>query len=134
MQEEYRGAESILVADDEPIVLSLARAILKNYGYQVLLAKNGREALDVHQQSGPFDLLLTDIVMPVMTGPELAHAIKQEASDLRCIFMSGYDREQIQKHGVEDVGCDFLRKPFTPQALLKKVRETLDAGKEEVPN
>jgi two-component system cell cycle sensor histidine kinase/response regulator CckA len=129
MMEEYRGAESILVADDEPIVLSLTRVILKNYGYQVLVAKDGKEALDVHQQSGPIDLLLTDVIMPAMTGPELVHALKQEVADLRCIFMSGYDKDQIQKRGVEDVGCDFLRKPFTPEALLKKVRETLDAGK-----
>ncbi len=128
MLDEYRGAESILVADDEPTVLSLARVILKNYGYQVLLATNGREALDVHQQSGPVDLLLTDVVMPAMTGPELAHAIKKEVADLRCIFMSGYDREHIQKHGVRDDSCDFLRKPFTPEALLKKVRQTLDAN------
>lgn len=129
MFEEYRGAESILVADDEPLVLSLARVILRNCGYQVLLAKDGKEALDVHQRVGRVDLLLTDVIMPQMSGPELAHAIKRQVADLRCVFMSGYDQEQIQKQGVEDPGCDFLRKPFTPQALLKKVRETLDADK-----
>ena len=127
MFEEYRGVESILVADDEPIVLSLARVILRNSGYQVLLAKDGKEALNVHQQAGPVDLVLTDIIMPVMTGPEFVHEIKKEAADLRCIFMSGYDKEQVRRHGVDDGGCDFLRKPFTPGALLKKVRETLDA-------
>lgn len=127
--EEYRGVESILVADDEPIVLSLTRNILQKYGYQVFVAKDGREALHIHQQSRPIDLLLTDVIMPAMTGPELVHALKQEIQDLRCVFMSGYDKDQIQKRGVEDVGCDFLRKPFTPQALLKKIRETLDAEK-----
>lgn len=130
MLENYRGAESILVADDEPLVLSLARVILCNHGYQVLLARDGKEALDLHQQTGHVDLLLTDVIMPAMTGPELAHALKQEVSDLRCVFMSGYDREQIQTQGVADIGCDFLRKPFTPQALLKIVRKTLDADKE----
>jgi two-component system cell cycle sensor histidine kinase/response regulator CckA len=130
MMEEYRGAESILVADDEPIVLSLARTVLLSYGYQVFLAKDGKEALDLHQQTGHIDLLLTDVIMPAMTGPELVHVLKQEVADLRCIFMSGYDKDQIQKRGGEDVGCDFLRKPFTPRALLQKVRETLDAGKD----
>ncbi|MCU1260892.1 MAG: multi-sensor hybrid histidine kinase [Bryobacterales bacterium] len=134
MLQKYRGIESILVADDEPLVLSLARMILRNHGYQVLLAKDGKEALDLHQQSGHVDLLLTDVIMPMMTGPELAHALKQEVSDLRCVFMSGYDREQIQTQGVEGLGCDFLRKPFTPHALLKIVRETLDADKEPDPN
>ena len=129
MLDQYRGGESILVADDEPIVLSLTRAILGNYGYRVTLAKDGAEALELHQSSGPMDLLLTDVVMPRMTGPELAHALKQEMGDIRCIFMSGYDQDYMQQHGGRDVGCDYLRKPFTPEALLKKVRSTLDVEK-----
>ncbi len=126
MFEQYRGGESILVADDEPVVLTLTNVILRNYGYNVLLAKNGEEALEVLRRGGPVDLVLTDVIMPQMTGPELIHELKQENKDLRCVFMSGYDHEQIQKHGVKDLGCDYLRKPFTPEALLKKVRQTLD--------
>lgn len=94
--DNYRGAESILVADDEPIVLSLAQVVLRNHGYEVLTAKDGLEALDVHHRTGRVDLLLTDVVMPTMTGPELVHEIKKEAANLRCIFMSGYDRDQVQ--------------------------------------
>ncbi len=126
MMEQYRGAESILVADDEPVVLTLTKVILRNYGYNVLLATNGEEAIAVCRNAGPVDLVLTDVIMPRMTGPELIHELKLESKDLRCVFMSGYDHEQIQKHGVKDLGCDYLRKPFTPEALLKKVRQTLD--------
>lgn len=124
--EQFRVAESILVADDEPVVLTLTKVILRNYGYNVLLAKNGEEAIEVHRASGPVDLVLTDVIMPQMTGPELMHELKQESKDLRCVLMSGYDHEQIQKHGVKDLGCDYLRKPFIPEALLRKVRHTLD--------
>lgn len=128
MLEQYRGKESILVADDEPVVLSLTKVILGNYGYHVLIARNGPEALAAHQQSGPVDLLLTDVIMPEMTGPELVHELKRQETSVRCVFMSGYDHEHIQKQGVRELGCDYLRKPFTPEALLKKVRQTLDAG------
>jgi CheY-like chemotaxis protein len=129
MLDQYKGSEAILVADDEPVVLSLARIILHKHGYRVLSAVNGREALTVHQDAGPIDLLLTDVIMPEMSGPELAHAIKEMTGDLRCIFMSGYDQEQIREKGAGDIGCDYLRKPFTPEMLLKKIRQTLDGGK-----
>jgi len=128
MFEQYRGVESILVADDEPVVLTLTKVILRTYGYNVLLATNGEEALELHRKSGPVDLVLTDVIMPQMTGPELIHELKQKTKDLRCVFMSGYDYEYIQKHGVHDLECAYLRKPFTPEALLKKVRQTLDNG------
>jgi two-component system, cell cycle sensor histidine kinase and response regulator CckA len=127
MLDEYKGSELILVADDEPVVLTLAETILKSYGYRVVIAKDGAEALEVHRQTGPIDLLLTDVVMPRMSGPELAHVLKQEAEDFRCIFMSGYDQDQIRDRGVKDMTCDYLRKPFKPVDLLKKIRATLDS-------
>jgi two-component system, cell cycle sensor histidine kinase and response regulator CckA len=126
MLEQYSGSESILLADDEPIVLNLAQTILKMHGYQVYSAPNGQKALDLHRQAVQFDLLLTDVVMPEMSGPELAHAIKQEVEDLKCVFMSGYDQDQIRQRGVTGLGCDYLKKPFTAEALLKKIRSTLD--------
>lgn len=129
MMDQYRGAESILIADDEPLVLNLAKLILHNYGYNVLVATNGQEALQVHRSAGPVDLLLTDVVMPVMNGPELAHQLKQEMAGLRCVFMSGYDHDQLEKHGGVNIGCDYLRKPFTPEMLLKKIRHTLDVSR-----
>lgn len=127
MLPQYRGSETILVADDEPVVLSVAAAILRMHGYHVLVAKNGEEALTVNRETGPPDLLLTDVIMPQMSGPELAHALKQETNKLRCVFMSGYDQEYMRQQGVKDIGCDYLKKPFTPEALLEKVRATLDA-------
>jgi two-component system cell cycle sensor histidine kinase/response regulator CckA len=126
MLEQFKGSESILVADDEPVVLALTQHVLKLHGYRVVTAKDGAEALEVHRQMGPIDLLLTDVIMPQMSGPELAHALKQEIDDLRCVFMSGYDQEQIRDRGVADVGCNYLRKPFKPADLLKKVRDSLD--------
>jgi two-component system, cell cycle sensor histidine kinase and response regulator CckA len=129
MLNQYRGSESILVADDEPVVLTLTETILKMHGYRVHVAANGMSALQVHRETGPIDLLLTDVIMPEMSGPELAHALKQEVDDLRCVFMSGYDQSQLQQRGVQDIGCDYLRKPFTPQALLKKIRDTLSQSR-----
>ncbi|MDQ6663769.1 MAG: response regulator [Acidobacteriota bacterium] len=130
MLEELKGSETLLVADDEPVVLSLARAILARYGYQVFLAADGAEALRIcRDKHKTIDLLLTDVIMPRMSGLELAHCVKELNGAMRCIFMSGYDYDQIRNHGGGNLNCDYLRKPFTPEALLRKVRETLDAPK-----
>lgn len=128
MLERFRGSETLLIADDEPLVLSLTRSILARYGYRVIPAADGREALEIcATQEKSIDLLLTDVVMPRMTGPELAHCVKEINRSVRCIFMSGYDPDHLSKHGAHDLGCTFLKKPFTPETLLRKVRETLDA-------
>jgi two-component system, cell cycle sensor histidine kinase and response regulator CckA len=126
MFEQYRGSETILVADDEPVVLCLARTILNLHGYQVVTAADGFEALEAHRKTKPIDLLVTDVIMPRMSGPELAHAIKLEDGRFRCLFMSGYSPEQIRDQAAGDVGCDYLRKPFKPAELLEKVRRALD--------
>ncbi len=128
MLERFRGSETLLVADDEPLVLSLTRSILSRYGYQVIPAADGREALELCANlEAAIDLLLTDVVMPRMNGPELAQSVKEMNEGVRCIFMSGYDPDHLQNHGAHKLGCDFLKKPFTSEALLRKVRETLDA-------
>jgi two-component system cell cycle sensor histidine kinase/response regulator CckA len=127
MRDQYKGSEVILVVDDEPIILSLAKTILKLHGYEVHIAGDGAEALEIHRRMRSVDLLLTDVVMPRMSGPQLAHVLKEETENFRCVFMSGYDQDQIRQRGGEDIGCDFLRKPFTPDTLLKRIRETLDA-------
>ncbi|MDQ6677772.1 MAG: response regulator [Acidobacteriota bacterium] len=129
MLDIYAGEESILVTDDEPLVLSLTTKILRKHGYKVYVARNGEEALLLHV-SEQVDLVLTDVIMPHMTGPELVHELKRKKPDLRCLYMSGYDPGYIRNSAGEHVGCDYLLKPFTAEALLKKIRHTLDAGKE----
>lgn len=130
MSKDLKGSETLLVADDEPIILSLARAVLARYGYRVIPATNGDEAFRIwREQRDSIDLLLTDVIMPRMSGPELVRSLKALNGGVPCIFMSGYDYEQIRNHGAENLGCDYLRKPFTPEALLRKVRAALDAPK-----
>ncbi len=124
MLSHYQGAETILVADDEPVVRSLAKIVLRNHGYNVLLAEDGEQAFQLHQANESIDLLVTDVVMPRMTGPELVNALKQERTDLLCIMMSGYHNNQLKD---SEEACAYLQKPFTPESLLKMVRKTLDA-------
>lgn len=117
--------ETILLADDEPVVLGLAKTILKRNGYRVISAEDGQKALELFRQEPGVDLVLTDVVMPQLTGPQLVHQIHSINSDVRCIFMSGYTHEQINEKGAGDPGCDYLRKPFTADMLLAAVRRQL---------
>jgi CheY-like chemotaxis protein len=119
--------KKILVADDEPIVLNLAGTILRRNGYQVIAATSGEKALELFHEDPEVDLVLTDVVMPAMSGPQLMHNIHAVNSGVRCIFMSGYSHDQIKERGADDPGCDYLRKPFTPDALLNTVRRHLAA-------
>ncbi len=124
MLEQYRGSEAILLVDDEPIVLKLARSILSHCGYTVYDYDDPRRAIDENDQF-PVDLVLTDIVMPNVSGPDLVKEIKSVHPKIPCIFMSGYDLHQIAAKGI-DSGCDYLRKPFTPEGLASRVRSTLE--------
>jgi signal transduction histidine kinase len=122
------GTETILLAEDQPEVRSVARAVLERYGYRVLEAKHGDEALRiVRAHREPIHLLLSDVVMPSMSGPELARLVQLEQSGIRILYASGYTDDAIVRHGVLDPGVAFLQKPFTPTALLRKIRELLDA-------
>jgi CheY-like chemotaxis protein len=123
-----KGTETILLAEDQPEVRSVARAVLERYGYRVLEASHGDEALRIlraHRE--PIHLLLSDVVMPSMSGPELARLVQLEHSGIRVLYASGYTDDAIVRHGVLDPGVAFLQKPFTPTALLRKIRELLDA-------
>ncbi len=125
-QDLPRGSETILVAEDNEMVRSLARAILEKQGYRVLVAANGGEALQaLTDHAGQIDLLLTDVVMPDMNGKELFERVSQTHPGLRVLFMSGYTENVIAHHGVLDEGVSFIQKPFTVQALTGKVREVL---------
>ncbi len=123
-----KGCETILLAEDEPSVRDLAARILRGTGYQVEVAKDGQEALQIIQrQPGKvIDLLLTDVVMPGMSGRELADRMKTIIPNLKVLYISGYTDNAIVHHGILMEGIDLLQKPFTPDALVRKVREVLN--------
>jgi PAS domain S-box-containing protein len=121
------GSETILLVEDEDAVRGLMCEVLEGQGYTVLKASGGEEALRVSRgHGGAVDLLLTDVVMPGMSGREVASAIAAERPGLRVLFASGYTAEAIARHGVLEPGTDLIHKPFTPEALLRRVRERLD--------
>ncbi|HEU5261937.1 MAG TPA: response regulator [Gemmatimonadales bacterium] len=121
------GTETVLLAEDEPLVRTLARKVLEQAEYRVLAAARGAEALDIAQRhDGPIHLLLTDIVMPEMSGRELAHRLAELRPGVRVLYMSGYSDEAVAQQGALDHGAPLLQKPFTPAALAQKVREVLD--------
>ena len=122
------GTETILVAEDEPAVRNLVRRVLESNGYSVLLASGGEEALAMSRRfEGTVHLLLTDVVMPGMSGPQLAERVSAERKDSRVLFMSGYTDTAIIHHGVLEPGIFYLQKPFSPVGLAEKVREVLDS-------
>ena len=123
-----RGTETILLAEDEPSVRTLVRDELRKLGYKVVEAKNGVEAcLLATQQAESFQLLLTDVVMPVMGGRELAQHLSVINPELRTLFMSGYMDDVGIMAGQEEGTTSFLQKPFTPEVLASSVRNLLDA-------
>jgi signal transduction histidine kinase len=122
------GTERILLVEDDPSVRALADRALAGAGYEVLVAAAPREALELARTApGPIALLLTDVVMPEMNGRLLAEELSRTAAGTRVLYVSGYTQNVIVHHGVLDGGLHFLAKPFTPTALLAKVREVLDA-------
>jgi len=121
-----RGAETILLVEDEPSVRRLVSQMLQLTGYTVLEAANGLEALGLMDHVGqPVDLLLTDIVMPAMNGGTLAQRLSRRHPKMRVLFTSGYMDDTVVQEVVA-MGAQFLPKPFTPDALTQKVREVLD--------
>ncbi len=123
-----KGHETILVVEDEDMVRNIAVRILTRQGYAVHQADTGGNALAlVDKQHRPIDMLLTDIVMPNMNGRELSEKLVARMPNLKVLFTSGYTEAVIEHHGVLDEGLNFIGKPYTPQALAKKVREVLDA-------
>ena len=124
------GTETILLVEDEDGVRELARDILRSNGYTVLEARNGAEALLLGEgHRGPLELLLTDVVMPRMSGREVAERMTARRSDLSVLYMSGYTDDAVIRHGVLGSDTAFLQKPFTPAALVQRVRETLDLAR-----
>jgi two-component system cell cycle sensor histidine kinase/response regulator CckA len=126
-----RGSETILLVEDAEPLRLLAQLFLKENGYQVLTAADGAEAQQVAAQNpGPIHLLLTDVVMPGINGRVLAERLAPRHPAMKVLYMSGYTDSFIAGHGVLEEGTHLLHKPFTEEALMRKIRELLDVSKE----
>jgi PAS domain S-box-containing protein len=127
------GTETVLLVEDEQMVRHMARHILEVSGYTVLEAASGREAMEICKvHDGPVDLLLTDVVMPHMSGPRLSEQVMKIRPGISVLYMSGYTDNAIVHQGVLDEGVPFLQKPFSPDALALKVRECLDSPNRKI--
>ena len=128
----HRGTETVLIVEDEEAVRLLLVEILQAEGYTVLVASNGDEALEIFEKyAGPIDLLMTDVVMPGMSGRDLVERASAKRSGVRVLYMSGYTDDAIVHHGVLDPGLAFLQKPITLDAVAAKVREVIGGSPRE---
>jgi PAS domain S-box-containing protein len=126
---EVRGSETIVVAEDAEGVRAVVQNVLRRNGYTVLPAPDGQTALDlVATHPEPIHLLITDVIMPGMSGRQLADRLREMRPGLKVLFVSGYTDDAIIRHGMLEPGIVFLQKPFTPESLTRKVREVLDQG------
>jgi CheY-like chemotaxis protein len=124
--ETFNGSETVLVVEDEESVRALICSILSQNGYSVLQAANPAEALKIAQQQQRIHLVLTDVVMPGMNGPAMAEKLKEIRPGVKVLFMSGYAGGFGVARGLLEDGAPLLQKPFTKNALLRKLRETLE--------
>ena len=124
-----RGRETVLVVEDEPLVRRLARRALEEHGYTVLEASDGREAMaELASGEHTIGLVLSDLVMPRMSGRELGHEIARRFPGVPVLFMSGYTGEDVRSRGLLEGSAPFVQKPFTPEALARRVRTLLDGN------
>ncbi|MBI3892130.1 MAG: PAS domain S-box protein [Candidatus Wallbacteria bacterium] len=127
--EGLRGTETILIVEDDSALRQLARRILEQAGYTVLEACCGEEALSLlRSHEGPMHLLLSDVVMPGMSGRQIAEQVARTRPTVSVLYMSGYMDDAVLRHGISSSGAPLLHKPFAPAALVRMVRERIDAG------
>jgi two-component system cell cycle sensor histidine kinase/response regulator CckA len=118
--------QTVLVVEDTEPLRAVARRLLQRQGYTVLVAANADEAVQLFERHATIDVLLTDVVMPGASGPELTRRLVEQRPALKVIYMSGYTEAAIVQHGVLEPGTAFLHKPFTSETLGRKIREVLD--------
>lgn len=123
-----RGHETILLAEDDCFVRDATVAILEYGGYRVITAENGQDAVRLFRENR-VDMLLMDVMMPVMNGVEAYRKIRETSPEIRVLFTSGYTAEVLDRELIEAKDVRLLHKPIPPDTLLKAVREVLDAGK-----
>ena len=117
----------MLLVEDEDIVRSLTRLVLQKNGYHVLEAGSGAEALRLCEQfTGPIHLMVTDVMMPKMTGRQLAERLAAPRPTMKVLYLSGYTDEAVVRHGALDLDMPFLQKPYSTDVLARRVRELLD--------
>ncbi|MEJ5347559.1 MAG: PAS domain S-box protein [Desulfosoma sp.] len=130
LDEVPRGkGETVLLVEDDPVLLEMTKVMLEDLGYEVLAAANPKEASALAKEySGTIDLLMTDVIMPDMNGKALATEVREGRAGVKVLYMSGYTSNVVAHHGILDPGVSFLAKPFGYKDLAKKIRETLDKG------
>jgi two-component system, cell cycle sensor histidine kinase and response regulator CckA len=122
-----RGSELLLLVEDDEVLRGLVQEMLELYGYRVLAATDGTEAIRLcREHEGKIQLLITDVVMPGMSGPDLTRRLEAVQPEIKVLYISGYTHDAIVHHGVLEEGVSFLHKPFTPDELAGRVREVLD--------
>jgi len=123
-----RGTETIMVAEDTAAVRAVVRDVLERHGYTVVEAATGREAAQLAgRRPGGIDLLVTDVVMPELSGGDLVRELRAVMPDLKVLYMSGYTDDAVLRQGMLEPGADFIQKPFRPDDLARRIRDLLDA-------
>jgi two-component system, cell cycle sensor histidine kinase and response regulator CckA len=126
--EHVRGTETILLVEDEELLRKVVTEFLTHIGYHVLSASNSRDAMSIaRNHKGTIHLLITDVIMPETSGPELARSLCAERPDLKVIYISGFDDGSLAPEGVLEPGTVLLTKPFSVRVLSAKMREVLDS-------
>ncbi len=127
MPPENSGTETLLIVENEPAIRNLLQVALRRNGYTVLAAESGREALEiVRKHDDTIHLVITDVVMPDMDGPELVRQLSTIRPDTQTLFMSGYMDDTLGERGILSTNANFIQKPFSPRTIAQKVRDILD--------